>query len=166
MSASRTAPVYIVASSETPIDATIAQTWPFLVDYPSWQNYTTVETIEGTPGEAGEVVRLKKEDGGFVFPTYYARTILVEPERKIIWKTFLDEDTPEIQRFGIVEFRLFERDGQTIFWSNLIYEFTVPYETDQDLRDFEAMQNENFRTLQATTRPRLKKLVEESVAQG
>lgn len=158
----KTAPVYIVRSGEMEIEATAAETWPFVVDYPSWQNYSTVETIEGTPGRAGEVVRLTKDEPGFVFPTYFARTILVEPERKILWKTYLDPDSGEIPRFGIVEFRLSERDGKTVFWSNLIYEFTVPYETEDDLRRFEEEQNENFRVLQTSTHPKLKRLVEGS----
>lgn len=158
----KTAPVYLVVSGEMLIDASPAQTWPHVVNYPSWQSYSTVQTVEGTPGAEGEVVVLRKDEAGFVFPPYHARTIKIEPERKIIWKTYLDPGAGDPDGFGIVEFRLYPKGGQTVFWYNLIYEFQVRYREERELAEFLEMQKSNFAALIASTHPKLKQLVEAS----
>jgi hypothetical protein len=158
----KTAPVYMFWDSELVLNAPPQAIWPYLVNYPSWQSYSKVERIFGRAGEVGEVVKLIKEEKGFVFPAYYARTIKIEPGYRIVWKTFLEKGTTEIDRFGIVDFRLYEgkAEGETRFVDHLMYEFLVPYEKESELDEFRKRQDENFHNLFAATRPKLKKLVE------
>jgi hypothetical protein len=153
-------PVYLFWETETILNASVQQAWPHIVNYPSWQNFSIVKTISGVPGLEGEVVSLQKREGGFVFPPYYARTIKVEPERRIVWKTFIEKDSHEIDRFGIVDFRVFAETGATRFVSQLLYEFLVPYRHQSDLEAFRKQQDDNFKALFAATRPKLKQLVE------
>jgi hypothetical protein len=156
----RIEPVYLFWETETILNAPVEKAWPHIVNYPSWQNFSIVKTISGSHGLEGEVVSLQKDEGGFVFPPYYARTIKVEPERRIVWKTFIEKGSREIDRFGIVDFRVFADTGGTRFVSNLVYEFLVPYRHERELEAFRKKQDENFKTLFASTRPKLKQLVE------
>lgn len=164
MTDSRTAPVYVLLGEEFVLDAPPTTAWPLVIDYPRWQNYASVQTLEGTPGEVGEVVRLQKDEDGFEFPPYFARTLLIEPERRIVWKTFVDRADEEAPLFGIVEFRLApDGESKTLFSSSLIYQFQVPYTSRQDLQDYEDEQYENFQNLVNSTHPKLQALVAESV---
>jgi hypothetical protein len=153
-------PVYLFWETETILNAPVKDVWPHIVNYPSWQGFSTVKTISGKPGQEGEVVSLQKDEKGFVFPPYYARTIKIELQRRIVWKTFIDKGSAEIDRFGIVDFKLFEGEGKTRFCSNLLYEFLVPYEHESEIATFRETQDENFKSLFASTRPKLIKLVE------
>jgi uncharacterized protein YndB with AHSA1/START domain len=154
-------PVYMFWDTELLIQAPAKDVWPHLVDYKSWQTYSLLERVSGKPGEVGEVMRMRKDEKGFVFPTYYARTIKIEPGHRIVWKTFMDKGATDVDRFGIVDFRLYEKpDGTTLFRDHLIYEFLVPYRDESELDAFREQQNKNMETLFSVTRPKLKKLVE------
>ena len=76
--APRTAPVYVVREGEMILDASVKDVWPHVINYPSWQNYSIVQRISGAPGQEGEVVLLKKEEGKSASTPYYARTIKVD----------------------------------------------------------------------------------------
>jgi hypothetical protein len=153
-------PVYLVLSGEFVIDASTAEVWRHVVNYPSWQNYSSVQHISGQPGGEGEVVLLRKEEKGFTFPPYYARTIRLEPERRAIWKTYPEKRSPATDFFGIVEFGLDDWKGKTRFSYDTLYEFMVPYTHKQELEVFRHRERENFETLLATIFPKLKVLAE------
>jgi hypothetical protein len=152
-------PVHLFWEGEMPLDAPIDTAWKHLINYPAWQNYPEVRHISGPKGGEGEVVALQKKEEGFVFPPYFARTLLIDPPRRVVWKTTPDTGA-EIDFFGIIDFRLIERGGQTIFVYNNMYEWLVPYDDISELEPFKAKQYANFETLYASTRPKLKALVE------
>lgn len=156
----RVAPVYLVLSGEMLIEAPVSEVWRHVLNYGSWQDYSEIRTVEGTPGAEGEVVLLRKAEKGFIFPPYHARTLKIESERKIVWKTYLDPAEGEAEGFGIVEFRLYPKDQQTTFWYNLIYEFLVRHRDESELTVYREMQRENFAKLIASTHPKLKRLAE------
>lgn len=154
-------PVYLFREGELLINAPVSKVWPLVVNYPVWQKYSTVKTVAGTHGQEGEVVMLKKEEPGFVFPTYFARTLKIEPEKRIVWKTYIEPTPGEVDRFGIIDFRVTDLgNGTTRFQNSLLYEFLVPYEDERELEEFRVRQNKNFENLQSTTYPRLKEMAE------
>lgn len=159
-------PVYLVLGGELMIDAPVEQVWHHVLNYPSWQNYSSVEHISGEPGGEGEVVLLRKEEEGFTFPPYYARTIKLEPRRRSMWKTYPETRTQGNDFFGIVEFRLEESQGTTRFSYNTLYEFLVPHVEKSELDAFRERQRENFETLLAAIFPKLKALAEQKRAAG
>jgi hypothetical protein len=165
MTASKTetkvAPVYVVLEGELLIDAPVEFTFPYMVDYPSWQDYSRVETVSGTRGEENEVVLLIKEEEGFVFPPYYARIIKLEPNRRFLGKTWPVEVDDENDFFGIVDFRVEDAgDGKTRFTYNTLYEFNVRYEDESELDAVRKSQEQNFANLTSAVMPKLKELVE------
>jgi hypothetical protein len=163
MTDSIVSPAYVLLAEEFLLDAPPAIAWPLVIDYPSWQNYAVVRTLDGIPGAVGEVVQMHKDEDGFEFPPYFARTLLIEPEHRIVWKTFVDPDDEEDPLFGIVEFRLSPSgEDQTLFWSSLTYQFKVRHRSAEELQQFEAAQNENFRNLVGSTHPKLRALVAQS----
>lgn len=157
---SNTAPVYLVRSGEMMIDASVASTWVHVVNYPSWQNYPIVQHISGARGQAGEVVLLKKDEAGFEFPPYYARTITIEPQRRLMWKTYPQTRQP-IDFFGIVDFQVQPAGEGTRFTYDVLYEFLVPYEDERELETFRQAQYDNFEPLFGSVLPKLKKLAEQ-----
>src|SRR5262245_35649011 len=82
------APVYLLWEEERLIQAAPQGVWSHVLTYPSWQNYPIMQHSTGTAGTEGEVVLLKKDDAGFEFPPYYARTIKLDPGSRIVWKTY------------------------------------------------------------------------------
>jgi hypothetical protein len=154
------APVYLVIDGQILLDAPVKEAWRHIIDYPSWQNYSTVEHISGEVGEAGEVVLLKKEEAGIEFPPYYARTIKIEPESRVICKCYPQDESDAF--FGIVEFRAAPVGDRTRFsWSG-IYEFMVAYSDPEQLKAFEAEEYQNFEKLFDSVLPKLQRLVRQS----
>ena len=163
----KTAPVYIFCEGEAVLDAPVKTAWPCLIDYPSWQNYTRIESISGEPGQEGEVVLLDKDDGEGEDPSspYYARTIKLEPEQRIVWKTFpYDEETEDY--FGIVDFRVEEVDGKTHYSYALTYEFVVPYEGEEKLAAFQDHEQVAFDQYTSHVLPDLEKQIAAAVEGG
>lgn len=156
----KTAPVYVVFEGEMMIDAPARYVWRHAINYPSWQNYSVNRHISGPRGQEGEVVLLQKNENVYVSQPYYARTIKVDPERRIIWKTYRDNS----DYFGIVEFRLQEVDGRTRFHNNALYEFFVPYEEEGELETFRKERLSISEAVFATVFPRLKELAEREAA--
>lgn len=156
----KTAPVYIVREGEILIDAPIRDVWPHVVNYPSWQNYSIVQHVSGPPGQEGEVILLKKEEGKTPTTPYYARTIKLDPERRVIWKTYREN----VNSFGIVEFKVDPVEGKTRFSHSILYEHLVAYEDESELDAFRNQQYEYFELLTATVFPRLKVLAEKGRA--
>jgi hypothetical protein len=155
------APVDLVWNGEMLFDAPLEVVWRYVIDYPSWQNYSSVTHISGKAGGEGEVVLLRKDEKGFEFPPYYARTIKLQPPRWVIWKTYPVNASAENSFAGVVEFKLDKVDGKTRYWFQSVYEFAVPYQDDRELDDFRKRQNDNMLTLYASINPKLKKLIEQ-----
>lgn len=153
-------PAYLVRDGEMLLNAPVREAWPHVINYPIWQNYSSVQRISGQPGAEGEVVLLKKEEKGFEFPPYYAITLKLEPEKLVIWKTYIEKGTQEIDLSGIVEFHVKEIGGKTRFRYHVIYEFLVPYRNESELTVFRDQQGKNFEALFAAVLPKLKKLVD------
>jgi len=153
------APVYLVFSGDFLLDGPLKRVYQHVLNYPSWQNYTAVEHVSGERGEEGELVILKKEEEGFSFPPYYARTIKIEPERRLIWKVYPTEQGIEGDFFGIVDFKVRQEGEQTRFSYNAIYEFQVPFQSESDLDRFRSEQSSNFEALFSSVFPKLKQLV-------
>ena len=152
-------PVYLFWNGETTLDSPVKAAWPHVLNYPSWQNYSTVQTISGKPGQEGEVVVLRKDEMGIQFPPYCARTILLQPEHRVVWKTWPQQRSEELDFFGIVEFRLYAADSdKTRFVYNTVYEFMVPYRQESELQTFREQQYQNFELLFSSILPKLKAL--------
>jgi hypothetical protein len=151
-------PVYVVKSGELVLDGPLKKAYPHVLNYPSWQNYTSIEHVSGKPGKEGELVILKKEEEGFSFPPYYARTIKIEPESRLIWKTYPVEKGLE-DFFGIVDFQLFPQGDKTRFCYNALYEFQVDYQSESEIEKLRTEQYKNFEALFAAVFPKLRQLV-------
>jgi uncharacterized protein YndB with AHSA1/START domain len=156
------APIYGVWNGEMLINAPIRNVWRYMLDYSAWQNFPIVRHISGPVGQEGEVVMLKKGEEGFEFPPYFARTIKLDPPHRVVWKTYLEKGSQEIDIFGIVDFRAEKAQGKTRFLYNSTYEFLVPYRQKSELETFRKLQDENFRRLFSTVFPRLKQIAEQS----
>jgi len=157
----RVEPVYVVHSGELLIEAPVEVTWRHVMDYASWQNFRVFQHLSGARGQEGEVVLLKKEEAGFDFPAYKARTIKLVPESQIIWKQYTDEESEGINFFGLVTFRVAAVPVGTRFWYDLVFEFLVPYDDVSELDAFRGRQHENFARLTSSVFPRLKRRAEE-----
>jgi len=156
----KVAPAYILRRGENLIDAPLRATWRCLINYPSWQNFRRVQHISGRPGAEGEVVLLEKAETGFTFPRYYARTIVLQPERKVIWKQFADPASQGLDFFGIVTFSAVAAQHGTSFSYDLLYEFLIPYREEEELGALSKRQYENFDALLSVVVPKLKHLAE------
>jgi len=156
-----TTPVYLVWNGATLLDAPIARAWPHVINYTAWQHYPIAEHISGAPGREGEVVLLKKDEAGFSFPPYHARTLKLDPPRRAIWKTYPQRGAQGPDFFGIVDFKLFEAGGKTRFCYDFLYEFLMP---DADESEFEAFRTSSYKNTEAmfaSILPKLRKLVEQ-----
>lgn len=158
--ARKVAPVYVVREGEILLDAPIDEVWRHVVDYPSWTKYSVRELVAGKPGEEGEVIRLKKEEKGYSSPPFYARTVMIEPGRRIVWKTYREAADGDEGYFGFVDFRVSPEEGKTRFRSSGIYEFLVSYEQEIELDSFRERRHQISETVFATTRAKLKQLIE------
>jgi hypothetical protein len=150
------APVYVIVERETLIDAPVKTVWQHAINYPSWQNYSIVKHISGIRGQEGEVTLLKKDELSSPTTAYYARTIKIEPERRIVWKTFRDN----VNYFGIVDFRFYDVDGKTRFTNNSLYEHNIPYRDEAEIEAFRAQAYANMNELLSSILPKLKKIAE------
>lgn len=152
------APVYTILDGEFTIDAPVKDVWPHLLNFYGWQNFSVNKHISGKPGAEGEVILLKKEEPGSSPNPYYARTIKLEPERRIMWKTY-----PEAGNyFGIVEFKLDDVGGKTRFSYHMLYENTVCYQDEAELAQFREFSYGRFEKIFAAVFPKLKKLAEKT----
>lgn len=153
-------PVYLVWQGETLLKATPAEAWPHILNYTSWQSYPICEPISGRRGEEGEVVRLRKDETGFAFPPYYARTVRLEPGRRVIWKTFPERADSGLDFFGFVEFSVTEAPGGTRFQYRFLYEFLLPPQEESQIEAFRQQQYANTEAMFASVLPKLRRLVE------
>lgn len=138
------------------IDAPLDEVWPHLLNFYGWQNFSVNKRISGKPGDEGEVILLKKEEPGSSPNPYYARTIKLEPGRRIIWKTYPENGS----YFGIVEFKLDNVGGATRFIYNVLYENMVSYQDEAELTQFHDYSYGRFEKIFAAVFPKLKKLAE------
>jgi hypothetical protein len=105
-------------------------------------------------------VLLRKDEPGFEFPPYYARTIKIEPGTRVIWKTYPADDSASF--FGIVDFRLLSDENRTRFVWSVLYEFLVPSASPDELKRLEQDQYENFQNLFDSVLPKLVRQVREA----
>lgn len=154
----RTGYVYLLFDGELMIDAPIEDTWRHVMNYPSWQNYSIVQHVSGEPGGEGEEVLLKKEEGTEERPPYRARTIKIDAQHRIIWKTY-PEHAHE-SGFGIVEFKVDKAEGKTRFSYNTLYEFVVPYQHENELELFRRKTSAEIELVFSTIFSKLKTLAE------
>ena len=153
----RESPVYLVWEGELILNSDVSQSWRHILNFPSWQNYSSVESVEGPVGKEGEVVILRKDEEGFTFPPYYAKTIYLKEQEKVIWKTYpLDGD----DFIGFIDFRVESIGDKTRFRYHTIYEFIVECDRDSDLLEFKVEQYKNFGNLFDSILPKLVELVE------
>jgi hypothetical protein len=155
---SQATPVYLVLDGSVILNAPVKDSWPHVINYPSWQDYSIVQHLSGEPGREGELVMLKKDDLES-FPPYYARTIKLEPERRIIWKTYAEGSE---SFFGIVEFRLSELQGKTCFSYSVVYEFLVAAQDEREIDSFQRRRRTDYEAMLAEVIPKLRELVERS----
>lgn len=153
-------PIYQVWEGELLIEAPIQTVWANILNYPAWQNFPVMKCLSGERGEEGELVLLRKEEEGFTFPAYYARTVKVEHVRRIIWKVYLDKGAENYDFFGFVDFRVDEQKDKTRFSYNLIYEFVLDSQDPGEIDRFREQQYLNFKALVSVIIPNLKKLSE------
>jgi hypothetical protein len=155
-------PAYMIMDGGFVLDAPVDVAWPCVTDFPRWQGFSLVErAIEGVVDEENEVFRLCKEEVGFEWPgAYYARTLMIDPGSRIVWKTF-PTDVPEgTGYFGIVDFRLEpEGEGRSRFTYHVVYEFNGPFASEADRRAFSQAESDNFEVLWASIGPKLRQLV-------
>jgi Polyketide cyclase / dehydrase and lipid transport len=154
-------PVYLMADGELILDAPPDSSWPHVIDYTSWQGFSAVEHVSGRRGEAGELVLLRKEEPGFEFPPYFARTIKIDPGVRVIWKTYPADGSASF--FGIVDYRLEPEGGSTRFVWSVLYEFLVPSAPDEELEEVQRQQYDNFQRLFDSVFPKLGQQVRAAV---
>lgn len=153
------APVYVVLDGDILIDAPLGKVWTHVMDPPSWQNYSVYQHVSGEPGKEGELMLLKKEERGSSSTPYYARTVKIEPQQRVIWKIFREPGAEDGgPRFGIVDFQVSRVEGKTRFSYDVLYEIAPPAESERQA--FSDQMHQNFRTLLDTVVPKLKVLSE------
>lgn len=157
-------PVYVIMDGDLVIDRPVKDVWPFVLNYTLWQDFSHAEHISGPQGGEGEVVLLKKEEKGLeAFPPYYGRTLKIIPEQQFVWKTYPRKINDDVMDFaGIVDFRLSEKDGKTVFSYYFYYEFMPLGLSDSEQQEFKVEYVENFKTVFSSIFPKLKKAVESS----
>jgi len=155
-------PIYVVLDGSITLNRTAKEVWPYVLNYTLWQDFSHAEHISGEEGGEGEVVLLKKEEKGLEeFPPYYGRTLKIVPEKQFVWKTYprkLDDDTMDFS--GIVDFRLKEVDGKTIFSYYFYYEFIAKGLSEQEIVSARDSYIESFHTVFSSIFPKLKNAVE------
>ena len=152
-------PIYLTSKGELTIDAPVPVVWRHAIDYRAWQNYSLVQHVSGTPGEEGELVILKKEEVSNVTP-YFARTIKLEPGRRIVWKTYR-EGNPD---FGIVEFVVEEVGLRARFIYSMLYERNLSNQSGEEAQSFRKRSQESSDAYLAGTLRKLKALCEGKTA--
>lgn len=157
----RKAPVYVLMDGEMLLDAPLNECWRCVLDYPSWQSYSTVRHVSGEPGGEGEVVMLRREEPGVAHSPYYAKTINLDPPCRVVWKTYPAQPTND-EFFGIVDFRLSEQAARVCFRYSVLFEFTVPYRDECELRARRDERRADLEALFAAILPALRELVARS----
>lgn len=154
-------------SGEFGLDAPAAEVWPVVLDYTAWQDFRAAENVSGKSGEPGEVVRLLKVTDDFETPPYLARTIVLEPGRRIVWKVYPeksgagDEFLGAVGFSGYVDFQVRENGPSAVLFAyNAVYESLVEYEQDSELKEFETKTYKEFGAMFDTMWVRLRNLIE------
>jgi hypothetical protein len=156
-------PAYVFLNGSFIIDRPVAAVWPLLLEYTSWQQYSSVERVSGEVGKVREVVLLKKEEPGLeTFPQYFARTLLIEPGERVVWKTWPAHAAGGGPDFwGLVDFRVADEAGQTRFSYAVCYEFALHDKDERTLLEFEAETTAGFEEMMRSVFPKLKRLAEQ-----
>jgi hypothetical protein len=165
----RVSPVDLFLSGQFKLDASAAQAWPVVLDYTAWQTYPIAENVSGQPGELGEVVRLRKVAESFETPPYFARTVALEPGRRIVWKVYPEKSGKEevflgaVGFSGYVDFQVSEAgEDSALFSYNAIYEYLVSHEEDSELSGFRAKSSAEIEVMYDAMWDRLRELVAET----
>lgn len=151
-------PIYLLWTRQIILDAPPAHAWPFLIDFTAWQNYPIAEHVSGPRGGEGEVVLLKKDETGFSFPPYFARTCILDAPHRVVWKTYPNEG-PEPQSFvGIVDFSMQAIGEGAKLSLQLFYEMNPTPEV-ADVQAFRADYYRSTSEMFDAVLPRLQRLV-------
>jgi hypothetical protein len=154
-------PATIIVDGELLLEAPVGVAWTCIIDYPSWQSYSTIERLSGVVGAEDEVFYLTKGEEGFEFPPHFTRTLKIVPESHIAWKTFA-ADVPEGTGFiGIIQFRVAPANDprKTRFTYQAVYEFNGPFASAAEREAFKQGKYDDFAVLWASIGPKLHRLV-------
>lgn len=157
-----TSVVHIVYDADMVIAAPRAVVWPCAVAYPTWQNFAVARTVSGRPGAEGEVVALQKDEAVYRSTPYFARTLRIDPERRLIWKTYRENS----DYFGIIEFMLEDHPDGTLFRKHLIYEHYVESVDPAAVAAWRSERIALVEAMQANVTPKLKQLAEARARAG
>jgi hypothetical protein len=150
--------VDVVTSREFSLDAPVAEVWRQIINYPSWQGYTSVEHVSGPPGQEGEVVLLGKLEGELVWQPKYCRTLRLDPPHQVIWKVYPPRDNSEwAHEFtATVDYRLSQLEtNKTRVAVQVIKEFSVPYADAGELDEVRKQESELQASVEDTYIPKL-----------
>jgi hypothetical protein len=130
-----------------------------VIDYPSWQGYTSVEHVSGPVGGEGEIVLIEKVESELVWQPKYCRTLKLDPPRQVVWKIYpgrLGDGGWELDFSGTVEYR-FEEVGpsETLVDFQVIKEFVVPVDDAAELDEVRAREYRLQADVMAANHPRL-----------
>jgi len=129
--------VDVVSDFDIELDLPLADAWPVVFDYPSWQAYVERTLVAGRAGEEGEVFLIGKAEDEFAGQRKYCRTIKLDPPRQVIWKVYTEPGGGDwdYQWSAYVEYRLSEAAGgtKTRFQFQAIKEFFIPYSDESEL---------------------------------
>src|SRR5262245_58205337 len=83
--------------AESLVNCTLRKAWKIMLDYQSW-NPTFAEAevipVRGEPSTEGELVLIRKsltDVKGEPLPQFYAETVKVVPDRRIVWYVYPKE---------------------------------------------------------------------------
>nr|WP_198148546.1 SRPBCC family protein [Sphingomonas sp. Y57] len=155
-----TVPVHILVEGSRRFACPAAAAWRHVLNYTSWQNYSISEPVAGVPGTEGEVVLLRKDEEGVTFPPYFARTIHLDPGKRVIWKTYPRDPEPGNDYFGFVDFAVAAEGEATRFSYRFLYELIVPAAPEAELARYKTDLIAATESVNETIFTKLQRLVE------
>ncbi|WP_158605632.1 SRPBCC family protein [Amycolatopsis panacis] len=157
-------PVCVIREGELDLAAPPEVAWPLVLDIPAWQNYKKFEHVSGPVGGEGELLALLKDEPGSGKTPYVARTALLQPGKRIIWKFVRDAPEPGDAALGIVDFSIAPAPEGSRFRYTAFYECVTTDGDEHDWARQRATYHGNFSTLFDTIMPKLQQLVEDATA--
>jgi hypothetical protein len=108
----------LVLHYEIMIDGTVNEVWPELFNYNTWNPQhigAEVQRIAGERSRKGELILESKKSGDGYLPPILIETVEVIAFRKLVWKMYKPEESPEIT---FVDFTLEAMGERTRFTYN------------------------------------------------
>ncbi|MFF0145211.1 hypothetical protein ATK36_4800 [Amycolatopsis sulphurea] len=157
-------PVYVVREGELDLAAPPEVAWSHVMNLTAWQNFKKFEHVSGPVGAEGELQAMLKDEPGSGKTPYFARTALLEPGKRIVWKLVREAPAPGDPALAVVDFSLTPTPEGSRFRYATFYECVT---TDGDEHDWARQRDTyhgNIRTLINTVMPKLQKLVKDATA--